>query len=321
MVFPPIAPYRSGRLDVGHGHQLFWEESGNPRGVPAVVLHGGPGAGCTEFSRRWFDPRHYRIVTFDQRGSGRSTPHASIEGNTTEYLLADLEALRTALGIDRWIVLGRSWGATVAIAYAERWPERVATAIVNAVFLARKRELDWLYRGGAASRAPRAWCEFIAPIANHDSCPIEAYRTLLASEDCRVQLAAAQAWCRWEDTIAAALRSTRPVDDRIALARARIGTHYFAHAAFLREGELLANAHRLAAVPGRIIQGGDDVVTPAVTARELHRAWPGSRLQVIAGAGHASSDPDIMRALIDATDALIHVQGHQSKDLVFRTSC
>lgn len=306
MVFPPIAPYRSGLLDVGQGHQLYWEESGHPRGVPAVVLHGGPGAGCTEFSRRWFDPRHYRIITFDQRGSGRSTPHASIENNTTEHLLADLESLRMALAVDRWILMGRSWGATLAVAYAERWPERVAAMIVNAMFLARRREVDWLYRGGAAHLAPVAWSEFIRSIAEHDRCrSIEAYHTLLTCADPAVEFAAAQSWCRWEEAIATALSVPRAVDNRTALSRARIGTHYLAHGAFLREGELLASAHRLQTVSGHIIQGRDDVVTPPATARELHSAWPGSRLQLVSDAGHASSEPGIMRALIDATDALI----------------
>jgi proline iminopeptidase len=308
MLFPPIAPYRTGFLDVGSGHRLYWDESGEPSGVPALVVHGGPGAGCTEFSRRWFDPRRYRIITFDQRGCGRSTPHAGIEKNTTAHLLSDLETLRNSLGIDRWTLMGRSWGATLALAYAERWPERVSAMLLNAVFTARRRELEWLYAGGAAAVAPTAWSEFIGPIGEHNRWrAIEAYYELLTCGDPAVELAAARSWCQWEDTLATASRATRFVDERTALARARIGSHYFVDHAFLEEGELVANAHRLRGVLGHIVQGCDDLVTPPATARELHRAWPQSRLQLVPGAGHASSEPGIMRALIDATDALIPV--------------
>jgi len=306
MVYPPIEPYRRGWLEVGDGHQLYWDESGNPSGVPAVVLHGGPGGSSTEMSRRWFDPRHYRIIAFDQRGCGRSTPHASTVSNTTGHLLADLEALRIVLGVDRWILMGRSWGAALAIAYAEQRPEHVGAMIVSAVFTARKRELDWLYRGGAAHLFPDAWSDFIAPIPKHDRARlIEAYHALLTSGDPTIERAAARSWCTWEDTISTFLPVPRVANDREERARALIGSHYFVHGAFLREGELLTNAHRLRTVPGVIVQGRYDLVTPPITAWELHQPWPGSRLQLVPDAGHASGDPAIMRSLIDATDALI----------------
>jgi proline iminopeptidase len=283
MLYPPVVPHRMGRLDVGDGHHVYWEVSGNPEGWPVVVLHGGPGGGCTDRSRRWFHPHYFLIVTFDQRGCGRSTPHAAIEHNTTKHLISDLELLRVVLGIDRWVLMGRSWGATLALAYAEQHPDRVDAIVVSGVFTARQFELDWLYSADVA----------------------RAYHLLLTSGTDATERAAARAWCAREDAVASTVSTPVALDDRTALARARIGAHYFVNRYFLADGELLVNSNRLRGIPGVIVQGRDDVVTPSISAYDLHAAWPESRLEIVNDAGHSSTDLPLMRALMDATDSLL----------------
>ena len=284
MLYPPVVPHRTGLLDVGDGHHAYWEVSGNPEGWPVVVLHGGPGGGCTDRSRRWFHPDHFRIVTFDQCGSGRSTPHAAIEHNTTKHLIGDLESLRVVLDIDRWVLMGRSWGATLALAYAEKHPDRVDAIVVSGVFTARQFELDWLYPADVA----------------------RAYHLRLTSGTDATQRAAARAWCAREDAVTSAV-TLAALDDRTALARARIGAHYFLNRYFLADGELLGNAGTLRGIRGVIVQGRDDVVTPSISAYDLHAVWPESRLEIVDNAGHSTADLALMRALVDATDSLLPI--------------
>jgi proline iminopeptidase len=285
MLYPPVVPHRTGLLDVGDGHHVYWEVSGHPEGWPVVVLHGGPGGGCTDRSRRWFHPDYFRIVTFDQRGCGRSTPHAGIEHNTTQHLVSDLESLRVVLGIDRWVLMGRSWGATLALAYAEQHPNRVDAIVVSGVFTARRFELDWLYSADVARACYR----------------------LLTCGTAAAQRAAARAWCAREDAVASTVSTPAALDDRTALARARIGAHYFLNRYFLVDGQLLVNADRLRGIPGVIVQGRDDAVTPSISACDLHGAWPESRLEIVDEAGHSSADSALMRALVDATDSLLPI--------------
>ncbi|MGH9386706.1 MAG: prolyl aminopeptidase [Vicinamibacterales bacterium] len=305
MWYPAIEPFRHGILAVDHGHQLYWEMCGNPQGTSALVVHGGPGGGCSPNSRRWFDPARYCAVLFDQRGCGRSEPRASLDHNTTNDLIADIETLRVELAIEQWVVLGRSWGAALAIAYAERHPERVAAMVLNAVFTARCSELEWLYQGGAANIYPEAWSRFVAPIdPRKREDLIKAYHARVTCGDLGEELAAARDWCGWEHAIRSSLPGAPGGDDRTLRARARIETHYFVHRAFLAEGQLLEAAHRLAPIPGVIVQGRCDVVTPPTTAWDLHRVWPTSRLQLVPHAGHDACEPDVMRALIEATDSV-----------------
>ncbi len=317
-LYPPIEPYDSGFVDVEGGHSIYWETCGNPRGKPALFLHGGPGSGCSTNSRRLFDPDRYRIVLFDQRGCGRSRPHAGIAANTTAHLLSDIETLRQSFGIERWLVLGGSWGSTLALAYAQAHPERVSALILRGVFTARRSELRWLYREGASCLYPEAWARFLAPIPECERGDLIAayYARLTAREnggDPVAEIAAARAWCAWEDGIislqpplqsqqADAASGQNHADDPALLARARIETHYFVNDAFLGEGQILANAHRLESIPAVIVQGRCDAITPPVTAWELHQAWKSSTLQIVPDAGHASSEPGTLRGLIAATD-------------------
>lgn len=305
MWYPPIEPYASGHLAVDAGQMLYWETSGNPNGVPVLFLHGGPGGGCSVNDRRYFDPARYRIVLFDQRGCGRSTPSGAITTNTTAHLIDDIEMLRIRLNIDQWVLFGGSWGSTLALAYAERFPLRVSAMVLRGVFTARASELNWLYRGGAAQIFPDAWARFarfIPPQERDDL--IAAYFTRLTCGETDIETAAAREWCLWEDTLSTLLPSPAPFDDANQLPLARIEAHYMLHRAFIEEGQLLAHASRLRGIPGIIVQGRYDMVTPAVTAWQLHQAWPGSSLRLIPDAGHAASEAGIRRALIAATDAL-----------------
>ena len=304
MWYPAITPFRTGSLAVGDGHELYWEMCGNPTGSPALFLHGGPGSGCPPNSRRWFAPDRYCIILFDQRGCGRSTPHASLEHNTTAHVIADIEALRVALEVEQWLLFGRSWGAALALAYAEAFPERTTAMVLSGVFTARRSELDWLYRGGAAHLFPEAWSRFVGFIAEPDRGDlVAAYHARLTCGDAPFEDGAARAWCGWEDAISTLLPGVTPADDGSWRARARIQTHYFLHHAFLDEGQLLAQAERLAGIPGIIVQGRYDAITPPATAWALHQAWPASSLQIVPDAGHDSGEPGTMRALIEATDA------------------
>lgn len=310
-LYPPIEPYESGRLEVDAGHSLYWESCGSPRGLPALFLHSGPGGGCTANSRRLFDPQSYRIILFDQRGCGRSRPQGSLLANTTAHLVSDIETLRRRLGVERWLLLGGSWGAALALAYAEEHLERVSAIVLRGVFTARRSELRWLYENGAAQLLPEAWERFRSPIPageRHDLAG--AYHARLTSGDPALERAAARSWCAWEDELISRgwpapppRAAASPQEEARQLALARIEAHYALHAAFLEEGQLLVNARRLAAIPGVIVQGGRDAVTPPRTAFDLHAAWPNAELR-LTDAGHATCEPAILRELIAATQGL-----------------
>ena len=305
-LYAPIDPTASGFLAVDAGHALYWEVCGNPRGIPALFLHGGPGGGCSATNRRFFDPSRYRIVLFDQRGCGRSTPAGSLESNTTAHLIDDIERLRKFLNIERWLLFGGSWGATLALVYAQQYPQRVCAMVLRAVFTARQSELDWLYGSngrGAANIFPEAWARFVAFIPQSERMDlIAAYYARLISGDAIIESAAARAWCVWEDAISTFLPSPLVSDETALRSLARIEAHYFVHRAFMDEGQLIANASRLVGIPCVIVQGRYDAVTPPTTAWDLHRGWSGSQLKIGPDAGHASSDPGVTRELIAATD-------------------
>lgn len=316
-MYPPTEPYESGYIDMDGGHSLYWEACGNPAGRPALFVHSGPGGGCSAVNRRLFDPDRYRIVLYDQRGCGRSRPHASadagLRANTTAHLVSDIEALRRMLGIERWLLLGGSWGATLALAYAQACPAHVSALVLRGVFTARRSELHWLYRAGASSLFPEAWARFNAPIPETERGDLVAAYHARLSTACGADAAmsAAREWCAWEDRIMTYLPDDRAgtiaQDERSLLALARIETHYLVNGAFLQEGQLIANAHRMSRIPGVIVQGRYDAVTPPVTAWDLHRAWPGSDLEIVADAGHASSEPGTLRRLIAATQRFARV--------------
>ncbi|MFT0847571.1 prolyl aminopeptidase [Actinomycetaceae bacterium L2_0104] len=306
-LYPPIEPFDKGMLEVGDGHSIYWEVCGNPDGMPAVFLHGGPGAGCTPDHRRLFDPEFYKIVLFDQRGCGRSLPHAETEANTTWHLVEDMERIREHLNIDRWLVYGGSWGSALALSYAETHPSTVAALIVRGVFTMRREELDWYYQSGASWVFPDFWEDFIAPIPLEERGNfIEAYSRRLTHPDREVQLLAAKTWSVWEGRTIALLPdealAADYADDAFALAFARIENHYFMNGGFVEEGQLLRDADRLAGIPGVIVQGRYDMATPARTAWELSRRWPDAELRIVADAGHAVSEPGISSALVEATD-------------------
>jgi len=307
-LYPPIEPFRHGWLDVGDGHSIYWELCGNPQGKPAVFLHGGPGGGCSPSQRQFFDPKRYCVLLFDQRGCGRSRPHASIEANTTWHLVADIERLREMIGVERWLVFGGSWGSTLALAYAERHPERVTELVLRGIFTLRRAELLWYYQEGASWMFPEKWERFLAPIppAERDNLML-AYHRRLTHPDLAVQMEAAKAWSLWEGETITLLPNedyTRQFgEDHYALAFARIENHYFVNGGFLEENQLIRDASRLAGIPGVIVQGRYDVATPPVTAWELHNAWPGSELIIVSDAGHASTEPGIVHHLVEATDA------------------
>jgi proline iminopeptidase len=306
-LYPPVEPYEVGRLGVGDGHQIYFERCGNPGGTPAVFLHGGPGAGCSPAQRRLFDPARYCVTLFDQRGCGRSTPHASLEANTTWDLVADIERLREHAGIDRWLVFGGSWGSTLALAYAEAHPQRVSGLIVRGVFTATRSEIDWYYQGGAAWLFPDLWERFLAPIPEAERGDlVAAYNRRLTGADEAARLEAAKAWSLWEAGTITLLPNSLAAqfgEDRYALAFARIENHYFSHDSWLGDDQLIGDAGRLADIPGVIVQGRYDVATPARSAWRLSKAWPRARFELIADAGHAFDEPGILDALVRATDS------------------
>lgn len=306
-IYPPIEPFKSGLLGVGDGHQVYWELSGNPAGKPAVFLHGGPGGGCTADHRRLFDPDKYCVLLFDQRGCGRSTPHASITANTTWHLVADIERLRGLAGVDRWLVFGGSWGSTLALAYAQTHPERVSELVVRGIFTVRREELLWYYQEGASWLFPDEWEHFVAPVPGDQRRDLmAAYHRLLTGSDEPARLAAAIAWSRWEGRTITLLPDAEidgvHSDGHFALAFARIENHYFVNNGFLEEGQLLRDAGRLHAIPGVIVQGRYDLATPVKTAWELHKAWPQAEFHLIDDAGHSFKEPGILDRLIAATD-------------------
>jgi proline iminopeptidase len=306
--YPEIEPYDHGMLDVGDGHHVYWELCGNPKGKPVVFLHGGPGGGCTPTQRRLFDPDKYRILLFDQRGCGRSTPYASLEANTTWHLVADIERLRAMIGVDKWMVFGGSWGSTLALAYAQEHPERVTELVLRGIFTLRRSELLWYYQEGASWIFPDKWEGFLAPIPEDERGDLmAAYRRRLIDPDPAVQAKAARAWSLWEGETITLLHNQEYSDQfgdaHYAIAFARIENHYFVNEGWFEEGQLIRNAHRLKDIPGVIIQGRYDIATPPKTAWDLHRAWPEAKFIMVLDAGHAVSEPGITHHLIEATDA------------------
>ncbi len=307
-LYPEHLPWHQFHLEVGDGHELYVEESGRRGGIPAVYLHGGPGAGCEAWHRQLFDPERYHIVLFDQRGAGRSRPHAEVANNTTAHLVADMERIREALGLERWLVVGGSWGSTLALAYAEAHPERVSGLILRGIFLCRDEDIAWFYQQGANRIFPDHWQDFVAPIpeAERDDL-VAAYHKRLFSDDEVTRMRAAEAWSVWEGRCAT-LRGSQAVIDHfadpfVALSLARIECHYFVNHAFLEPDQLLRDADRLRDIPGVIVHGRYDIVCPADQALALHRAWPRAELKLIPDVGHAASEPGILDALLAATDA------------------
>jgi proline iminopeptidase len=315
-LYPPVATFNEGRLKVSELHEIYFEESGNPQGKPAIFLHGGPGGGTKPDMRRLFDPAAYRIVLFDQRGCGKSTPHAELTDNTTWHLVADMEAIRQHLGIERWLVLGGSWGSTLALAYAETHPERCSEVVLRGIFLLRKKELDWFYQGGPTADGsqgtgalyPDLWEKFVAPIPPAERGDmIAAYHQRLTGPDKAVRLRAAKAWSTYEAATLSLLPDVGRVEemggDDYAIAFARIECHYFMNGGFFEaDDQLLRDVGRIRHIPGVIVQGRYDVVTPAMSAWDLHRAWPEADFRLVPDAGHAQSEPGIAHELISATD-------------------
>ncbi|WP_448151915.1 prolyl aminopeptidase [Castellaniella caeni] len=308
MMYPEIQPYQQGILEVGHGHRVYWELCGNPHGTPAVFLHGGPGAGCSATHRQVFDPSRYNVLLFDQRGCGRSTPSASLEHNTTWDLVADIERLRTeVLKAEQMVVFGGSWGSTLALAYAETHPRHVRALIVRGIFLLRQAELRWFYQEGASWLFPDVWETYLAPIPEAERGDlIAAYHRRLTGSDTQAQLQAAHAWTQWESHTISLLPNEEHIQshaaDQAALAFARIENHYFVNKGFMEEGQLLRDAHKLADIPGVIVQGRYDCCTPARSAWDLHQAWPKADFHLIPDAGHAFDEPGILKQLLAATD-------------------
>jgi proline iminopeptidase len=305
---PEIMPYETGVLPLEGEHVMYWEQSGAPGGAPVLFLHGGPGAGTTPTHRRFFDPAHYRIVLFDQRGAGKSTPHASIEDNTTQHLIADIERLREALGIAQWLVFGGSWGSTLALAYAQAHPERCRGLILRGIFLCGPAEVDWFLHG-MGRFFPEAWRDFAAHVPEAEGSDLlGAYRSRLESPDAEVNVPAARAWAAYEATCS----TLRPNGDAVAamsdpagaLALARLEAHYLAHNAFLNDDDLLAGIEAIRHLPGVIVQGRYDMVCPPTTADRLAAAWPEARYEIIADAGHSALEPGIRAALLQATEMM-----------------
>ena len=305
-LFPEIGPFETGYLPLSAGHVMYWEQVGNPRGAPVLFLHGGPGAGAGAVHRRFFDPGFWRTVIFDQRGAGRSRPLGGLDANTTQHLVADIEALRWHLGIERWLLFGGSWGSTLALAYAQAHPERVSGCVLRGVFLGRREEVDWFLHGVSAI-FPDAHAAFVGHLAEAERGDIlGAYLRRLTDPDPAVHMQAARAWSVYEGSCSTLLPSPDTVasfaQDRSALGLARIEAHYFANDLFLPEGGLLAGMHRIARVPAEIVQGRYDMVCPARTAFELAAAWPAARLTVVPDAGHSALEPGVRRALVAAVE-------------------
>lgn len=307
-LYPDISPYARHSLAVDSRHTLYIEEVGSPNGIPVVFLHGGPGAGCEPYHRRFFDPELYRVVLFDQRGAGRSQPHADLQDNTTWHLVEDIERIREHLGIQRWLVFGGSWGSTLGLAYAETYPQRVTGLILRGIFLCRAHEIAWFYQQGASRLFPEYWQDFLAPVPpqkRHDM--LGAYHELLTGQDELRRLAAAKAWSVWEGRCATLLPNPEVVkhfrDSHVALSMARIECHYFSNQAFLQPNQLLEQAGCLEGIPGIIVHGRYDAICPVENAWELHRAWPESELHIQPASGHSAGEPEISAALVEATRA------------------
>ncbi|HEY9851545.1 MAG TPA: prolyl aminopeptidase [Leptolyngbyaceae cyanobacterium] len=307
-LYPPIEPYKEGKLQVSDLHTIHFEESGNPNGKPIVLLHGGPGGGCPPFYRQYFHPEKWRLIMFDQRGCGKSTPHAELRENTTWDLVNDIEKLREHLGIEKWVVFGGSWGSTLSLAYSETHPERCKGIILRGIFMLRRKELQWFYQEGTSYIFPDAWEEYLKPIPPEERGDmITAYYKRLTHSDPNIRMEAARAWSVWEGSTSRLFPDPNLMqkfgEDRFAEAFARIECHYFMNKGFFDpEDQLLLNVDRIRHIPGVIIHGRYDIVCPMISAWELHRAWPEAELIVIPDAGHSMSEPGILSALIEATD-------------------
>ncbi len=309
-LYPAIQPYVTHSLKVTPPHILHVEECGSPEGVPVLFVHGGPGAGCEPWHRSFFDPERYRIILFDQRGAGRSAPHASLEDNTTADLVADMEVIREQLGVDKWVLFGGSWGSTLSLVYAETHPERVAGLILRGIFLCRPEEIHWFYQQGANRIFPDHWQEFVRPIpqAERDDL-LQAYHRRLTGDDEVGRMAAAKAWSIWEGRTAT-LQPRKSVVDHFsdpytALSLARIEAHYFVNDAFLEDNQILRDIGRIRDIPGTIVQGRYDIICPMQSAWELHQAWPMAEFNVVAEAGHSAAEPGIVDALVKATRRML----------------
>lgn len=307
-LYPPTDPYDQRMLDVGQGHSIYVEQCGNPNGMPVVVLHGGPGGGCSPSMRRYFDPEYYRIILFDQRGCGRSRPHASVTNNTTWHLVEDVELIRQTLDIDAWIVFGGSWGATLSLIYAEEHPSRVRQLVLRGVFLMTQSELDWFYGGGAGKFWPEVWARFEALVPEDErSDLIAAYNRRLFSGDVAIETRFARAWSSWENALAS-IHSTGSGGEspgEYARAFARLENHYFTNAGFLEfDGQILARAGRIKHIPGTIVQGRYDMICPPESAYALAQAWPAGNLKMVRNAGHALSEPGISAELVRTMDRI-----------------
>lgn len=307
--YPEVEPYETGRLKVSEIHELYYEQVGNPKGRPIVFLHGGPGGGIHPDHRRFFDPDHYRIILFDQRGSGKSTPIAELRENTTWDLVKDIETLRTHLDIDKWLVFGGSWGSTLALTYAITHPERALALILRGIFLCRPSEIEWFYQDGASHIFPDIWDEYLKPVPKTEQNNlVQAYYKLLTDTNYKVRLEAAKAWSKWEAATSRLIVSKEAIEEfdnpDYAISFASIECHYFINNSFFdTDNWILENAHKIRHIPGFIVQGRYDVVCPARSAWDLHKAWPEAKLSIIANAGHAAAEPGTRSALIEATDA------------------
>ncbi|WP_210398252.1 prolyl aminopeptidase [Motiliproteus sediminis] len=306
-LFPEIQPYARHQLKVDGLHHIYLEESGNPRGIPVLFVHGGPGAGCDSFNRRFFDPEKYRIVLFDQRGCGHSTPHAELTDNTTPHLLSDMEQIRSHLNVEQWLLFGGSWGATLSLLYAQQHPDRVAGLILRGTFLCRQQDIDWLYQSGANRFFPDHWNKFAAPIpADERSDLVAAYHRRLSSDNDLERMAAAKAWCSWEAHCSTLNPSTTLLnhytDPQVAGALALIENHYFTHQGFIEENQILAQAERIAQIPAVLIHGRYDTVCPPEQAFALYQSLPDAELHLVRDAGHSALEPGITDNLIKATE-------------------
>ena len=307
-LYPPVEPYAEDYLKVTGPHEIHYEQVGNPRGIPAVFVHGGPGGGIVPDYRRYFDPEAYRLVLFDQRGSGKSRPHASLEANTTWDLVEDMERIRETLGIERWLVFGGSWGSTLSLAYAETYSDRVSALVLRGIFLLRPKEIRWFYQEGASFIFPDAWENYLEPIPPEERDDlVSAYHRRLTSPDPAVRARAAKAWSVWEASTSKLHPDPHLIEefagDEFAQAFARIESHYFVNHGFFEYPEqLLDGVERIRHIPGVIVQGRYDVVCPMTTAWELHRRWPEAAFHVVGDAGHSASEPGIVDKLVEATD-------------------
>ena len=308
-LYPEIHPYFQQFLQVDETHRLYIEESGNPDGIPVIFLHGGPGANCEPQHRRYFDPEKYRIILFDQRGCGQSTPHASLENNTSSDLVQDMERIRAVLEINQWLIFGGSWGSTLALLYAEKFPAHVLGLVLRGIFLCRDQDVQWFYQQGTSALFPDYWQDYLAPIPESERGDmIAAYYKQLTGNDEIAKMRAAEAWSTWEGRTACLLNNDKLVDyfsdPYVALSVARIESHFFVNQSFLEPDQIIRNAHRLKDIPGYIVHGRYDVICPVQQAWDLHKAWPEAELNIIAAAGHAVSEPGITQRLVEITDEL-----------------